>query len=835
MNRYSRCFMTASLACLLAHAGCGDEELKPVEAPDGEGGGGGAASGSFIRIHYRLQGGGDVKSWGAHFWDAGSTSPAWGSPQRFDKTDEFGGYTDVAVTATEDTGDAWLGLIPVQCSGPDSCKKDVETHVRFFDLEKSQATPNIGECWITQGQAVQTRRPTSTGPAYEITRAKDFIDLGDGAVRFMFRVAPGSTGTVSYGAAEGALDRQVSWSATDDINGSGLMLSGLTAGAKTYYKISSVLKDADGKELKSETPVLDITPIRFSTVSQAADWASWGSQGIMYQLIVRTFADGGSPKAVTDPSQESGIDTTANDGIGDLVGLKSTLPYLKDLGIDAIWMTPVFKAKSYHGYDTTDFYDVDPAVGTKKDFVELATAAHAVGIKLILDLVQNHVADVNPWFVAGSDPKDPNYAKYHDWFVWSDGYSNMLTDKHPWDASSVIWACKNYMCYHEIFGSAMPELNYHNPEVRAEMKNISRFWIELGADGFRLDASKHIDQFDDNSGIALGKHGTHVWWKEFNSFVKNDVPRPDGALPVLLTGENRWDGRTDYVNMVPYGGDMDSQFDFPFRNLIGNFASGGTGDDVDFAQYLTQLQQASGVTADGGNPNHYFERFLSNHDLDRPATQLEGAGDALDAMLKQIATIVLTVPGMPVIYYGEEFGKKGKRDKFLGNEAWDHDEFIREPMSWFQAVSFTGDRMASYDIDFAQTNTDNAAFMLGAGICKAANPDYPFIKFMTDDDARSWSAQKDDAESLYAYYKKLIAIRKANPVFTDLNAALTTVQNTADVYEFSLAGSGQAVSVVLNREATAQTIETTVSRTDLITDTTGTSFSVPPHGALILQ
>src|SRR6185503_8883431 len=100
----------------------------------------------------------------------------------------------------------------------------------------------------------------------------------------------------------------------------------------------------------------------------------------------------------------SGIDTTKMDGVGDLVGLRKALPYLKDLGIDSIWMTPVFKAKSYHGYDTTDFYDIDPSVGTKKDFADLTAAAHAAGIQIILDLVENHVADVNPWFIAGVDP-----------------------------------------------------------------------------------------------------------------------------------------------------------------------------------------------------------------------------------------------------------------------------------------------------------------------------------------------------------------------------------------------------------------------------------------------
>ncbi len=455
-----------------------------------------------------------------------------------------------------------------------------------------------------------------------------------------------------------------------------------------------------------------------------------------------------------------------------------------------------------------------------------------MGIRIILDLVQNHVADVNPWFKAALDAKSPDHQKYHDWFVWSDEYSNMLADKHPWDPQAVVWACKNYMCYNENFGTAMPELNYHNPAVRAEMKAISKFWIDLGADGFRLDASKHIDQFDDDHGTPLDTHGTHVWWKEFNHYVKKGVTRPADALPVLLTGENRWDEKEAYVNMVPYASDMDSQFDFPFRSVLANFVNGKADDSADVVKYISGVQTATAVAANGGNPNHYLERFLSNHDLDRPATQFEGKGASLDAVLKQAATIVFTVPGMPVVYYGEEFGKKGKRDKFVGDESYDHDEFIREPMSWFQKVTFTGDKKAAWNIDFEQTNAANASLMLGAGVCAATNPDYPFIKFMTESDPNSWEAQKDNTASLYAYYKKLIAIRKAHPAITDLDTQITTVQNAVGVYEFTLSKGAETLTVVMNRKGAAQTITRPAPVKDLLTDTTAASFDVPrtaPH------
>ncbi len=808
---------------LVSLAACGEPSAVPPPSPP-------ADTTPYVRVHYRIAGGGDARGWGVHYFGAGSSSPEWGKPLRFAESDSFGAYADIKVGTIDDSDAAWLGLIPVQCAGS-SCKKDVETSVRYVDLYRKSADSPIAECWITQGQAVQTKPPSGTSAAYKITRPADFIDLGDGRVRLMFRVGSGSTGTVKYGASASSLDRTASWGSSDDINKNGLVLSGLTAGAPVFYQITT-----EKLGYRDESTVQSLTPLAFSPIRSGADYASWGQKGILYQLIVRTFADGGTPRSVTDPTMESGIDPAAKDGIGDLIGLRRALPYLKDLGIDAIWMTPIFRAKSYHGYDTTDFFDIDPAVGTRRDFTDLTEAAHAVGVKIILDLVQNHVADVNPWFLAAKNPKDPDYAKYHDWFVWSDEHSNMFTDKHPWDGDAVIWACKNYACYHQIFGASMPELNFHNPAVRAEMKRIAEFWIQLGADGYRLDAAKHIDQFDDNNGVPLALHGTHVWWQEFNAFVKKGVVRPAGAATVFLTGENRWDDPALATQMVPYASDMDSQFDFPYRSVLSGFLAGKTTADADPVAYIRTLQAAAGVTSAGGNPSHFFLRFLSNHDVDRPATQFATMGGAqLDALLGQAATLVMTVPGMPVIYYGEEFGKVGKRDKYLGTEEWDHDEFIREPMSWYKTLSFSGDKKTAWNIDPVASNAANAGLALPYGVCQAANPMYPFVKFMSAEDSRSWAAQKDDAGSLLGRYKRLIAVRRANPLMTEPDVTLRVISNTADLYEYTLERAGKGLAVVLNRKATSQRVTRAGAVKDLLSGTTATAFDVPPYGALILE
>ncbi|EYF06064.1 alpha-amylase family glycosyl hydrolase [Chondromyces apiculatus] len=840
-----------AITSLLSVAGCDGGDDGPNPGTGGQGGdaGGGAggcgpdcASGRFIRLHYRLQGDGDVSTWGVHFFGTGVvTEPAWGSPQLFSEKDDFGGYTDILIDDTAATETSWIGLIPVQCDASANCTKDVETSVRWADLHPNADNERIHEAWITQGQAISREPPSSTGPAYKISHPNDFIDLGNGSVRLMFRVAMGSTGTVRYGTAPDMLDQSVTWTDSDDINARGLIIDGLTAGTTIHYQVSTTLV-TDDEQFTDESEIMELTPIAVVPVVATADWANWGREGTMYQLIVRTFADGGSPTG-TGTDADSGIDPAAKDGIGDLVGLRQKLPYLSDLGITSIWMTPVFAANSYHGYDTTDFYNIDPSVGSVKDFKDLTDAAHALDIKIIVDLVQNHVADVNPWFVAALDPSHADHAKYHDWFLWSDEYSNMFTDAHPFDPSAVIWSCKNYMCYHQIFGGQMPELNYRNPEVRTEMKNISKHWIDLGADGFRLDASKHIEQFDDNNQTDLALHGTHIWWKEFNAYVKRDVPRPAGSVPVLLAGENRWDDPAVATNMVPYAGDMDSQFDFPFRSILANFVSGQSGEPADLVKYFNDLRASSAATVNGGNVNHFYQRFLSNHDLERPATQFRDmAGEHLTAVLKQAATVIFTMPGMPVVYYGEELGKQGKRDKLAGAVAegdWDRDELIREPMSWFQDLIFaderqSDDRILRHDIDFAATNDANAVTMADAGICMAPNPDYPFIKFMSESEPASVEAQMSDPESLYSHYKSLIQIRRTHHFITNSDVVAVKKQDTATWYEYSLTAGGQSLTVLLNRTATDQTLARTMV-TDLLSGSNGPVFNVPAYGALILQ
>ena len=159
--------------------------------------------------------------------------------------------------------------------------------------------------------------------------------------------------------------------------------------------------------------------------------------------------------------------------------------------------------------------------------------------------------------------------------------------------------------------------------------------------------------------------------------------------------------------------------------------------------------------------------------------------------------MVLTVPGMPVIYYGEEFGKQRQTGQVPGHRALRPRRVHPRADELVSLAELPGDKKTPWNIDFVKTDAKNAALMLGAGMCKAANPDYPFILFMGADDTNSWAAQKDDAGSLFSYYKQLVTIRKANPILTDLSADHAMVQNTASLYEFQVSSGMQSLSVVL--------------------------------------
>lgn len=420
----------------------------------------------------------------------------------------------------------------------------------------------------------------------------------------------------------------------------------------------------------------------------------WARGAVFYQVFVRSFHD------------------SDGDGVGDLPGLISRLDYLNDgdpktdddLGIDGIWLMPVFASPSYHGYDVVDYEEIDREYGSNDDFRRLCEEAHRRGIRVITDFVMNHTGRDHLWFQLAAERTD---SEFHDWYVWRDDDPGWF---QPW-GNGPTWhgnprGAGGY--YYGIFWGGMPDLDFRNPRVRDEMKRLAVLWLQRGADGLRLDATRHLFA----SGPGDGQNDqpeSHAYLKEFSAHIRS--VRPDA----FLVGEN-W---TSTERIAPYFGSIDpvrgsdelpSSFNFPLAGAIVDGINRGAAQPVhDVLAAMKQHYPDGAIDA----------TFLRNHDQIRLATALRGHPPSLGLA----AAILLTLPGTPFLYYGEEIGLQNG-----GNGP--EDELKRTPMPWTAEP--------------------------GGGFT-TATPWHPFAPGQATDNV---AAQRRDPDSLLARYRHLIRMRK---------------------------------------------------------------------------
>jgi alpha-amylase len=400
---------------------------------------------------------------------------------------------------------------------------------------------------------------------------------------------------------------------------------------------------------------------------------NWWNRSVFYEIFVRSFFD------------------TNGDGKGDLNGVTAKLDYLKNLGITGIWLMPINPSPSYHGYDVTDYYSVNPDYGTLDDFKTLLREAHLRGIKVIIDFVLNHTSDQHPWFKAALDPA----SKYHNWYIWSDtnpGTQGVYGD--AWHKAS------NGLYYYGVFTAQMPDLNYRNPEVTQEMEKVTQFWLkDIGIDGFRLDAAQYLIE---EGKLIANTNSTHAWFKQYRQFYKSINPQ------AIMVGEI--DASSNIVSTYVNKGDqLDLAFDF---NGATYWINGVAGRDARTLMSTTYYEYTNFL-------NEQVATFLTNHDQNRVMSQLQ---DDLDRA-KAAATILLTAPGVPFIYYGEEIGMDGTKP----------DQRIRSPMEW--------------------TSGKNGGFSTGL----------PWESLNEDYSTKNVAVQNFDPDSLLTLYRDLIHIRSQQP------------------------------------------------------------------------
>jgi alpha-amylase len=398
---------------------------------------------------------------------------------------------------------------------------------------------------------------------------------------------------------------------------------------------------------------------------------AWFADTILYEVFVRSFYD------------------TDADGIGDLAGVTAELDYVESLHAGAIWLLPIHPSPSYHGYDVTDYFAVNPDFGTLEDMQALVKAAHDRGIKVIMDLVVNHTSNQHPFFVAAlGNPQSP----YSDWYIWSN-------DAHT--------AYQSYGGY-----QSMPKLNHKNPKTVEYVLDIARYWMDLDADG---DYTDGVDGFRCDVAKEVPLSTWQALHKEMRSL------NPDS----FLLGEV-WD--TNARNLTGWYADaFDALFNFPLYSDL----EAGNNTSMDSLLAGVQRPDMVSLTLLAENklfpPGYEIVQLLSNHDTNRVMSEVGGDWNRAQTA----ATLLLTLPGTPMVYYGEEIGMKG--EKGAGHPFWD--EYRREPMDWYAAEA--GEGMTTW---FKPVKRNNAP-----------------------DDGISVQEQSGVSGSLLEHYRALAALRLAHP------------------------------------------------------------------------
>jgi alpha-amylase len=413
------------------------------------------------------------------------------------------------------------------------------------------------------------------------------------------------------------------------------------------------------------SPLADpVQPV--SGLPAGTDGYPWWNDTVFYEVFVRSFYD------------------SNGDGKGDLAGLTEKLDYLQSLGVTGLWLMPIQPATSYHGYDVLDYSAVNPDYGNLDDFREMLSEAHAHGMRVILDLVLNHTSNQHPWFQAAQDPASP----YRTWYVWSP----TAPDPNLWHPAGTPGS--GY--YYGFFGADMPDLNYNNPSVTGAMENVVRFWLgNVGVDGFRVDAAKYLIE---EGRVVQNSDSTHAWYRGLRIFVKSINPQAMTVGEVLDISPTA----ASYAQ----GDQLDLTFDFALAQMFLISARAGRAEDA-----------LSTLTADTQRSFRPLQLaiFLTNHDENRARSQLMGSFDKARAA----SELLLTSPGVPFIYYGEEIGMLGLKP----------DEQIRTPMQW------SGD--------------PNAGFSLGVP-WEPLNPDFSTVNV---------ASQTTDPTSLLSTYRDLVSLR----------------------------------------------------------------------------
>ena len=440
---------------------------------------------------------------------------------------------------------------------------------------------------------------------------------------------------------------------------------------------------------------------------------------------------------------------TNGDGIGDINGIIEKIPYLRELGIDFIWINPIYKSPQVDGgYDISDYQVIDEMFGSLEDFKKLLDKAHENGLKVIMDLVVNHTSDQHPWFLESQKSKDN---PYRDYYLWEDASPNQMPNDWISFFGGSTWAYdeKTKQAYFHVFAKEQPDLNWKNPKVRQEIYDMIRWWLDLGIDGFRLDAISHIQKMPWNYKIKSWK-GDGSWVPFMNvagiETYMSDLKAIFDEYGALTVGEASgvrskqapdWTDEAGYINMI-----------FELEHNVRKSNGNGQGSIYGYKKVIMRWQED--LLERGWNA-----LYIENHDQPR---SIDTFGDGSIESAKALAVSYMLLRGTPFIYQGQEFGMTNfpftDAKQLRADEIKKKYEMLMTELSANQALAEVTQNSREHSRTPMQwDNSKNAGFTSGQAWMEI-NPNFSVINSQTN-------------QELIELYKKLIELRHQEPAISE--------------------------------------------------------------------
>ncbi|RRN01548.1 alpha,alpha-phosphotrehalase [Bibersteinia trehalosi] len=502
----------------------------------------------------------------------------------------------------------------------------------------------------------------------------------------------------------------------------------------------------------------------------------WWKNGVIYQIYPKSFQD------------------TTGSGTGDIQGIIKRLDYLQTLGVEAIWITPMYVSPQVdNGYDIADYRNIDPSYGTMADFEQLISEAHQRNIKIVMDMVFNHSSTLHEWFKQGEDPQ----SEYHDYYIWRENPTNWQS---KFGGSAWKWSDKAQKYYLHLFAPEQADLNWENPALRQELFDICRFWAEKGVDGLRLDVVNLIskpetfedDLEGDGRRFYTDGHKIHQYLQELNQKALS----PYGLMTVGEMSSTQLEHCQQYANLA--GSELSMTFNF--HHLKVDYPNGekwtlAKPDYVELKRIFNYWQQ-------GMYGKAWNALFWCNHDQPRIVSRFGSEGELRTKSAKMLAMLLHGMQGTPYIYQGEEIG--------MTNPNFSHIAQYRdvESLNAFNILQKKGVNTPLALQILAQKSRDNSRTPVQWDCSKNAgfSTRTPWIAVAENYREINVEQALADKNSVFYTYQHLIRLRKELAIFTDGNYRDLLPEHPA-VWAYQRSHAEQTLWVVANLSATTQCVE----------------------------